>query len=62
MSLRRRFRATYRAFEVRVADIKLIVILRVGPEFLSLDLRPILVQVLQYSKSRAAYLQSVIYV
>lgn len=40
VSLGRRFRATYRAFEIRVADVKLIVVLRVWLEFLCLDLYP----------------------
>ena len=47
MSLRRRLRATYRAFEIRVADTELIVILRERLEFLRLDLRPRSVGVLQ---------------
>lgn len=47
MRLRRRFRATYRAFEIRVADTELVVILRVRLEFLRLDLGPRSVGALQ---------------
>lgn len=61
-SLRRRFRATYRAFEFRVADTKLIVVLGEGPEFLRLNLRFISVCIRQDWECQAAYLQRVIYI
>lgn len=63
MSLGSRFRTTYRAFEIRIANAKLIVILRVWLEFLRLDLlSPGGLEILQKSKIRVAYLQSVIYI